>query len=519
MLGKNAKLFFGVSVIILIVAIVLASWGFPKIVQKQIHKSLQIQNSSVMFEKWRELPIPLKFKVYLFNVTNAEDVNNGAKPILNEIGPYVYKEYRVKRILGYGENDTIRYMLKKTFYFDQEASGGLNENDEVTVINYSYLAALLTVLDIMPAAAVIVNNALESFFPNLTDPFMKVKVKDLLFDGIFLNCVGENSALSLVCGKIRLEKPSVMRPAEDDKGFYFSMFSHLNLTESGPYDMKRGIENINELGHIVAYNNKTTMSQWGDPYCGQINGSDSSIFPPIEGNPPAKISTFEPEICRSFFASLVGPRDIFNLSAYYYEIDEMLFASKSANPNNKCFCKRNWSANHDGCLLMGLLNINPCKNAPAIVSLPHFYLASEEILEYFDGGISPDREKHRSFVYLEATTGVVIKGVQRLQFNIELRNVPAIPELENVRTGLFPLLWIEEGAEISKNLQDELHHANKLLSYVEAVRWVILGLSIILCIASAIYVSRTGGLNPWPNRNSVNFILRPGNTIDINKIR
>ncbi|XP_046978733.1 sensory neuron membrane protein 2-like [Vanessa cardui] len=520
MLGKNAKLFFAVSVCILIAAIVLASWGFPKIVHKQIQKNLQLENSSAMFEKWRELPVPLTFKIYVFNVTNADDVTDGAKPILNEIGPFVYKEYRVKRILGYGDNDTIRYMLKKTFYFDQEASGSLREDEEITVINYSYMAAILTVLDIMPAAVTLVNGALTSFFSNLTDPFLRVKAKDLFFDGIFLNCVGENAALSLVCGKIRLEKPTTMRPSENNDGFYFSMFSHLNTTESGPYDMKRGIENVHELGNIVAYNNMTTMSQWGDPYCGQLNGSDSSIFPPIEGNPPKRIYTYEPEICRSLYASLVDKRDIFNISAYYYEIDEMLLASKSANPGNKCFCKKDWSSSHDGCLLMGVLNLNPCKNVPAIVSLPHFYLASEELLEYFDGGISPDKEKHKSFAYLDATTGVVIKGTQRLQFNIELRNVNAIPQLEYVKTGLFPLLWIEEGAEISEELQQELHQSHKMLSYVEAIRWAILGLAVILCIASAMCVSRAGGLNPWPrNHNSVSFILRPGNTVNINKGR
>lgn len=47
----------------------------------------------------------------------------------------------MKRILEYGENDTIKYMLKKTFYFDQEASGGLKEDDVITVINYSYLVS------------------------------------------------------------------------------------------------------------------------------------------------------------------------------------------------------------------------------------------------------------------------------------------------------------------------------------------------------------------------------------------
>ena len=44
-----------------------------------------------MFDKWRELPIPLTFKIYVFNVTNTEEVNEGSKPEVKEIGPYVYK--------------------------------------------------------------------------------------------------------------------------------------------------------------------------------------------------------------------------------------------------------------------------------------------------------------------------------------------------------------------------------------------------------------------------------------------
>lgn len=50
-----------------------------------------------------------------------------------------HREYREKTILGYGENDTIEYMLKKTFVFDQEESGQLTEDDEVTVINFTYM--------------------------------------------------------------------------------------------------------------------------------------------------------------------------------------------------------------------------------------------------------------------------------------------------------------------------------------------------------------------------------------------
>nr|AFG73003.1 sensory neuron membrane protein 2 [Cnaphalocrocis medinalis] len=512
MLGKHTKLFFAVSLFAVVISVILATWGFPKIVKKQIQKNVQLDESSQMFEKWRKLPMPLTFNVYVFNVTNVDDVNEGARPKLQELGPYVYKEYRERTILGYGDNNTVKYMLKKTFLFDQEASGALSQDDEVVVINFSYLAAILTVQDMMPSIVGVVNGALEQFFTNLTDAFLRVKVRDLFFDGVHVNCNGNHSALGLVCGKLKTDAPPTMRPAEDGSGYYFSMFSHMNRTETGPYEMVRGRDNIKELGHIVSYKGKASMGgRWGrDPYCGMLNGSDASIFPPIdEADVPDKLYTFEPEVCRSLYASLVGKSSIFNMSAYYYEISRLALASKSANPDNKCFCKKDWSSNHDGCLLMGVLNLMPCQDAPAIASLPHFYLASEELLEYFDGGISPDKEKHNTYMYLEPVTGVVLKGIRRLQFNIELRNIPMVPQLAKVSTGLFPLLWIEEGAELPESVLDELRHSHKLLGYVEAVRWVLLCVSLAALLASGVAVLRAGLLPVWPRNNSVSFILSP----------
>nr|WHS04477.1 sensory neuron membrane protein 2 [Protegira songi] len=518
MLGKHSKLIFAVSIGFLVVAIILASWGFQKIVDKQIQKNVQLENNSMMFDKWLKLPMPLDFKVYVFNVTNAEEVNKGEKPILKEIGPFVYKQYRERTILGYGPNDTIKYMLRKRFEFDPEASGGLTEDDEVTVVHFSYLAALLTVHDMMPSLVGVINKALEQFFPSLEDAFMRVKVRDLFFDGIYLSCDGDNAALGLVCGKIKADLPPTMRQAEGSNGFYFSMFSHMNRSETGPYEMNRGRDNVYELGNIVTYKGQHIMHMWGDKYCGQINGSDSSIFPPIkEGSVPKKIYTFEPDICRSLYVDLVGKKELFNISSYYYEISESALAAKSANHDNKCFCKKNWSANHDGCLLMGLLNLMPCQGAPAIASLPHFYLGSEELLEYFQSGIKPDREKHNSFVYIDPTTGVVLSGLKRLQFNIELRQIDIVPQLKNVPTGLFPMLWLEEGATIPESIRQELRDSHKLLGYVEVARWFLLTVAIIAVIASAIAVARANALLSWPrNSNSVSFILGPSVT-QVNK--
>ncbi|KAM3968117.1 sensory neuron membrane protein 2 [Aphomia sociella] len=521
MLGKRSRTFFGISLATLIVAILLAVWGFPKIISKQVQKNVQLDNSSMMYEKWRVLPMPLKFKIYVFNVTNVEDINAGKKPKLEEIGPFVYNEYRERKILGYGDNDTIRYMLKKTFIFDAEESAPHSQDEMITIINFSYMAALLTVSDMMPALVPTMNMGFQEMYSymGLNDAFMTVKVRDFLFDGIFLNCKGNHSSLGLICSQIATSNIPTMRRDENGNGFYFSMFNHLNKTESGPYDMVRGIDNINELGHIVAYKDQNFMQNWGSgPYCGQLNGSDSSIFPPIdEKNVPAKLYTFQPDICRSIFIDLVGKTSIFNMSAYHYELQEPTFASKSANPDNKCFCKKNWSANHDGCLLMGVLNLMPCQQAPAIISLPHYYLASEELLEFFNGGIKPDKTKHNTYIYLEPTTGAVLKGVQRMQFNVELRQMN-IPQLEKVRTGLFPIMWLEEIAEVPPSIQDELRQSLNLIGYANVARWTILVIAIIAVAVSTVMVARAT-MPGWSGRNSVSFILRPTNVngIDPNK--
>lgn len=49
-------------------------------------------------EQWANFSDPIYLSVYLFNITNAEDFQEGAVPILQELGPYVYLERRTKQV-------------------------------------------------------------------------------------------------------------------------------------------------------------------------------------------------------------------------------------------------------------------------------------------------------------------------------------------------------------------------------------------------------------------------------------
>lgn len=54
-------------------------------------KQSVLKQGSELREMWEDLPFPLDFKIYLFNITNPAEIKAGHKPIVQEIGPFFYE--------------------------------------------------------------------------------------------------------------------------------------------------------------------------------------------------------------------------------------------------------------------------------------------------------------------------------------------------------------------------------------------------------------------------------------------
>ncbi|XP_014204686.1 lysosome membrane protein 2-like [Copidosoma floridanum] len=93
-----------------------------------------------MFDIWRVPPIDLYLKVYLFNVTNHEAYMSGqdAKIKLQQVGPYVYKEFLEHGNISFNDNGTVSTVPLHPLKFMPHLSNG-TESDVIIMPNIALL--------------------------------------------------------------------------------------------------------------------------------------------------------------------------------------------------------------------------------------------------------------------------------------------------------------------------------------------------------------------------------------------
>ena len=50
-----------------------------------------LTEGSTSYEIWRTTPVPMIMKVYMFNITNPDEFENGEYAQLTEVGPYAFR--------------------------------------------------------------------------------------------------------------------------------------------------------------------------------------------------------------------------------------------------------------------------------------------------------------------------------------------------------------------------------------------------------------------------------------------
>lgn len=139
---------------------------------------MKLVPGTVLYNQWLNPPIDVFMSFYLFNIKNGADFIKGAKPVFEEIGPFVYREYIIKDHLVDNLNFTITYDQVRRYEFIQELSP-YEEAYEITTLNM----AAVTVISQIKYMPDLVHDAVNFALSITGDNSLLItkSVRDILF--------------------------------------------------------------------------------------------------------------------------------------------------------------------------------------------------------------------------------------------------------------------------------------------------------------------------------------------------
>ncbi|ODM93105.1 Scavenger receptor class B member 1 [Orchesella cincta] len=461
------------SIVIVLVALPLlflaVSLGWiivPCIIRHEILKKAVIspEVNPELYSAWIHPPVPVYLKVYLFNISNPKEFQNGSKPKLLEMGPYIFRENRTKVNIHHDDatNDAITYEEHITYHFEQRLSGNAKLEDKITIINVPFAAAAIKIAHDLPwpmndLAQMILINYKESLFIEKT-------VEEALFKGWkvpFLEKIEQDVGFTLI-------------PSNE-----FGFFVGQNDTEQGPYTVSRGSEDKSSLGVILKFKNQSELDFWTkSSTCNQIQGTDGTIFSPFVQKSTV-LRLFNPELCRSVYLTYTADTDFEGIRGYRFTAPASVMKDPTEGDENRCFCIYD---DDEKCLKQGALDLGPCREgAPIAMSTPHFLDANAEYIE--NSGLVPHRHKHETFLDIEPTTGIILQASKKIQVNLILKRVNGISSMSRVPEMLLPLVWADECASLDAESKGKFQSALFYLWLADFIsKWVLLAIALIVSL-------------------------------------
>ncbi|XP_014213612.1 scavenger receptor class B member 1 [Copidosoma floridanum] len=398
---------------------------FPRLIKIVINKEISLNEGSRTFGWWKKPPVTPQMHVYIYNVTNADEfLNNGDKPVLKELGPYVYLEKWEKVNIKFNINSTVTYNVKKTFTFSESLSNG-SEEDLVVVPNVPMLSATSQ----SKHAARFLRLAMASIMDILKiKPFVEVSVGQLLW--------GYEDPL------LKLAKDVV---PTDQKLPYeqFGLLYGKNGTGKDNFTIFTGVMDITKYGLLDRWNGKAGLGHWTTTHCDTVMGSDGSIFPPyITKHTVLKI--FDKDLCRVL--PLVYKQDVVtsgDVPGFRFVPPADVFSSPDRVPSQQCFCPSG-----PPCAPEGTFNASLCQyDSPVLLSFPHFYLADPTLREAVIGISPPEAEKHQLYIDVQPVMGTTLRAKARIQINLAVSQVRDIKQVASFPDIVFPIIWFEDGID------------------------------------------------------------------------
>ncbi|NXG13931.1 SCRB1 protein, partial [Grallaria varia] len=429
-------------------------------------QNVRIDPSSISFSMWKDIPVPFYLSVHFFEVLNPDQVLQGAKPVLSQRGPYVYREYRHKKNITFHDNDTVSFLEYRYLFFQPDMSNG-TEEDYIVMPNILFMGAAVMMENLPNLLKYFVNRALAGLKQKA---FMNRTVGEIMwgYDDPLLSIIN-----ALVPGLIPFKGK-------------FGLFAEFNSSNTGLFTVNTGMKNISQVHMVDSWNGLKKaillstpvlqVSYWRSSACNMINGTSGQMWPPFMS--PTSLEFYSPDACRSMTLVYEQSRKFKGVPTYRFVAPKTLFANGTDYPPNEGFCP---------CRQSGIQNVSSCRfNAPMFISHPHFYNGDPSLVSAVEG-LHPSKDQHALFLDVHPMTGIPMDCSIKLQLNLYIKEVPFMNLTGKIKPVVLPLLWFAESGSIDGPVLTQFYTNLVLLpSVLDYVQYIFLGLSVPLIISAVV---------------------------------
>jgi hypothetical protein len=489
-----------------------AGVGMPIFITERINDGIRAQvvvdsPSAPSYALWADNRLPDSPAMYyewrFFNVVNADAYESGRDLYLrlDEVGPYVYREFTVRSadLVFSPDRTKATYTYWEFFQFDRNRTAPHLDpyTDRLTLAN----VPLLSVLKILAPD----NSPAE-------DRWWQMLVFDLIASAtnasLFVRDVAPNASAygypdpTLVF--LRRFVPNLI-PFVDHG---------LQVNDTSPEAAKArnqsmgtytGADDVAKAGSTFMFNNYDEhLDCWATADANRIVGCDGfQCAPNIELGDSRQF--WLPPLYRPLSLTTNETYAVEGVQVNRFYVDPDNFFNASLKPANAGFYMFGPSG-------VGNLTADPeLAGAPVYISNPRFFLAdpryTESIVlaqcdtaappptpnhtasEFNTTGMCPDPPNHVSWVGLEPLSGLLFGGAKRLQVNVQVPD-SVLLYWPHLAVNYMPVAWITETGHITAALAQKFH--SQVYGAVLAstlIRWIGCILGGLLFIVGAISIS------------------------------
>ncbi|KAA0203320.1 hypothetical protein HAZT_HAZT008805 [Hyalella azteca] len=377
--------------------------AYDKVVEMVAVSQLALHESGAKYEAWTKTPMPVYYKVTIFNLTNHEEFMAGERPRLREIGPYVYRMMDEKVNVTFHDNGTVTYRTKPTYFFEPDLSGG-TEDDKLYTVNIPLVNAADAVKD---------------------SPFLKTIIQ---YAGIIHNfeTIRHLTVMELLWG--HTSKVLDWGRQFQDVPYphlKFGLLAGFNNSAQDSYTMYTGVNNPEKMNFIHSWNGRTKLNFWEGESCNRIFGTDAGGFSPGV-KPSDELWIFNGQLCRSIPLVYQKTVNRGGINAFRFVPPRNVFSYGPKNPQNSCYCSQG------RCPPTGVLDMKPCYYGAAIAfSFPHFYQA-DSTLRHMVRGLR--QRTSQSNAGQGEGDALLTEGQLQNKPHPTRRNLPPVPHIPNKRS-------------------------------------------------------------------------------------